>query len=68
MDKSFQETDRISPHYGHLIQPLGDGAWHCLRCEGALTCPDCGYVTRDGERCAECLSEQASYFVEGGQG
>lgn len=39
--------------------------------EGAdapLRCPDCDEVTGDGERCSECLSERASYYVEGGQG
>ena len=39
--------------------------------EGAdapLHCPDCDEVTNDGERCGECLSERAGYYVEGGQG
>jgi len=34
--------------------------------EGAdapLRCPDCDEVTGDGERCSECLSERASYYV-----
>ena len=40
--------------------------------EGAdtpLVCSDCGEITSDGERCAECLSEWASYYVpdEGGE-
>ena len=32
------ETDRISPHYGHTIASLGDGAWQCETCEGPVSC------------------------------
>lgn len=32
-DAPYQETDRINPHFGHMIQPLGDGDWTCLTCE-----------------------------------
>jgi hypothetical protein len=28
-----QETDRISPHFGHMIQPLDEGRWLCLTCD-----------------------------------
>ena len=32
IDAPYQETDRISPHFGHMIQPLDEGAWVCLTC------------------------------------
>lgn len=32
MDAPYQETDRISPHFAHWIQPLEDGAWVCTTC------------------------------------
>ncbi len=34
LDAPYQETDRISPHFGHLIQPLDEGRWCCLTCGG----------------------------------
>ena len=33
-DAPYQETDRISPHFGHLIQPLDEGRWLCVACDG----------------------------------
>ena len=33
LDPPYQETDRISPHYAHIIQPLDEGAWVCRTCE-----------------------------------
>ena len=32
-DAPYQETDRISPHFGHMIQPLDEGVWICLSCD-----------------------------------
>jgi hypothetical protein len=32
MDAPYQETDRVSPHWSHWIQPLEEGAWRCLTC------------------------------------
>ena len=33
LDAPYQETDRVSPHYGHTIQPLDDVAWVCVTCQ-----------------------------------
>lgn len=69
LDDPYECTDRINPHFAHLIQPLEEGAWHCIDCDGAL-CEECGeYEVREvGDVCGECLSERASYYLpdEGG--
>jgi len=65
----YEETDRISPHFAHTLEVWGDGEWRCMTC-GPLTCPDCATITDDGERCGECLSYMAGFYLpeEGGQG
>ena len=69
-----EETDRISPHYTHIIQTWGDGNWTCVDCEG-LKCDRCREydVANEGDKCGECISEEAEYFSdyyldEGGNG
>jgi len=32
LDEPYRETDHINPHYGHIVQPLGEGAWCCVNC------------------------------------
>lgn len=32
MMRQYVETDRISPHYGHLLMALNDGRWVCMVC------------------------------------
>lgn len=69
-DAPYQETDRISPHFSHMIQPLDEGAWQCLDCE-PLMCHECEMVAvkDEDELCGECLSQLASYYhpEDGGQ-
>ena len=74
-DAPYEETDRISPHYAHMIQPLNEGAWRCIDCDGPL-CYRCQREpTHDElELCGECISEEVQYYAdmrderEGGQG
>ncbi len=35
LDPPYGETDRISPHHGHVIQPLQEGTWVCMTCDGS---------------------------------
>ena len=55
LDTPYQETDRISPHFAHTIQPVGDGAWRCLTCE-----PDCECTEHD---CRPAPVQTARYQV-----
>lgn len=42
--------------------------WRRAKEEGAdpLSCPDCGVTTNDGERCGECLSYLAGFYIPEG--
>lgn len=71
-DAPYQCDEHISPHFGHMIQPLDEGAWTCITCDGPPRCVECDSapVKDEGGRCGECLSEQAQYYYDekGGQG
>ena len=64
VNEPHQETDRLSPHYDHLIQPLDEGQ-HCLDCDGPL-CQKCQRepVHDEEELCGECISEEAQYYID----
>lgn len=69
LDDPYECTDRINPHFTHMIQPLDEGEWHCIDCDGPF-CGQCGIeqVSDEEVLCGECLSERASYYLpdEGG--
>lgn len=33
LDPPYEESERLSPHFAHLIQPLDEGRWLCVTCE-----------------------------------
>ena len=61
----YESDDRLSAHYGHILQVWGDGSSLCSTCEG-VKCDKCRQydVEDEGELCNECLSEEAEYWSD----
>ena len=61
----YIESNRANSHFSHTIIPYGEGLWYCVDCDGPR-CAVCHTepVKIDGERCGECISQEAEYWVE----